>query len=40
MTIQEVIEKHLEEKCKGCKIKDCKGINITRDGRAKCEKED
>lgn len=40
MTIQELFKKHLESKCKGCKIKECNGITVTNDGKTKCAKED
>ena len=31
MSTQELIQKHLEEKCKNCTNKNCNGISITRD---------
>lgn len=40
MTIQELFNKHVEEKCKGCKIKECNGITITQNGKTKCSKEE
>lgn len=38
MTIQELFKKHSKEKCKNCKIKNCKGITITLDNKTRCEK--
>lgn len=38
MTIQELFKKHIEENCKDCKIKNCKGITITLNNKTKCEK--
>ncbi|MGN1298102.1 MAG: hypothetical protein ACI4VH_06805 [Clostridia bacterium] len=40
MTMQELFEKHIERKCKGCKIKECNGITITEDYKTKCAKEE
>lgn len=37
MTIQELIEKHVEEQCKNCTKKDCNGIYLTKDNRTICE---
>ena len=37
MKIQELFKQHAE-KCKDCKIKDCKGMTITNDRKARCEK--
>ncbi len=31
MSIQDLIKKHLEEKCENCTNKNCNGISITRD---------
>lgn len=38
MTIQELFKKHINEKCKDCKIKSCNGITITIDNKTRCEK--
>ena len=38
MTIKELFKQHVEENCKDCKIKDCKGITITNDNKTRCEK--
>lgn len=30
MSIQDLIKKHLEEKCKNCERKDCTGITVSQ----------
>lgn len=39
MTTQELIQKHLKEKCRYCARKECDGIHITNDGKTRCDKE-
>lgn len=38
MTTQELIQKHLEEKCRYCARKECDGIHINTNNEATCEK--
>ena len=37
MSIQDLFKIHVNDKCKYCTKKDCKGIQITQDGRTVCE---
>lgn len=37
MTIQELIQEHVKEKCKYCNNKNCDGIRVTQDGRTVCD---
>jgi len=37
MNIQEIIDKHKSNECKKCKIKNCEGITITLDNKARCD---
>lgn len=39
MTTQELIKKHIEEKCKEC-TNVCDGIHITRDNKTRCDKNE
>ena len=39
MTTQELIKKHIEEKCKEC-TNVCDGIHITVEGKTKCDRDE
>lgn len=40
MTIQELIQKHVEDKCKKCNNKNCNGIKVTYDNRTVCDENE
>lgn len=40
MSNAELIQEHLENKCKHCNIKDCEGIHITIDRKTKCDRDE
>ena len=40
MTIQEMIQEHVKEKCKYCDIQYCNGIRITKDRKTRCDKDE
>lgn len=39
-TIQELIQEHVQEKCRYCTKENCNGIHVTRDGKTRCEKDE
>ena len=38
MTKQETIEEYVIKECRHCRMKQCNGIYITENGKAKCNK--
>lgn len=37
MKSMEIIEEHIEKRCKNCKKENCEGITITLDNKARCD---
>ncbi len=37
MTSQEIINEHKDNKCKKCNKKNCEGITVTLDNKARCD---
>lgn len=39
-TIQELIQEHVQERCRYCIRKECNGIHVTIDKKTRCEKDE
>ena len=37
MTTHEIVQEHIDKKCKECKISNCNGIFVTDDGKTRCQ---
>lgn len=40
MSNQDLIKKHVKDKCKYCDIKECDGIHITIDRKTRCDRDE
>lgn len=36
-SIQDKFKEHVDNKCKNCNVKDCRGIRVAQDGSTVCE---
>lgn len=39
-TTQELIQEHVQEKCRYCTKENCDGIHVTIDKKTRCEKDE
>lgn len=40
MTIQELIQEHVQEQCRYCTKQECNGIHVTEDKKTRCDKHE